>query len=153
MIRKFKKEDLPQILELCRMVRQHHIDMLNGYFMPQNDEEEKLDFIESLQNDKVVALVSTDNNHINGYLLAKFKNLPHLVNSRVANIENFGVDTNERRKGIGKQLMDAFFELCRQNNISEIRLKVFNQNTAARKFYEKYGFKSTEQKMTFNLDK
>jgi formate C-acetyltransferase len=31
-IRKFVKEDLSQILELCREVRQHHIDILDGYF-------------------------------------------------------------------------------------------------------------------------
>ena len=36
-VRKFKKEDLAQVLELCREVRQHHIDILNGYFTQQDD--------------------------------------------------------------------------------------------------------------------
>jgi len=32
-VRKFKKEDLSQVLELCREVRQYHIDILGGYFV------------------------------------------------------------------------------------------------------------------------
>ena len=39
-IRRFIKEDLSQVLELCREVRQLHINLLGGYFTQQNDEFE-----------------------------------------------------------------------------------------------------------------
>ena len=48
-IRKFIKEDLSQVLELCREVRQHHIDILDGYFTEQNDEFEQLVFLQSIE--------------------------------------------------------------------------------------------------------
>ena len=41
-IRKFAEKDLPQVLKLCREVRQYHIDILGGYFTEQDDEFEKL---------------------------------------------------------------------------------------------------------------
>lgn len=36
-IRKFERADLPQVLELCREVRQYHTDILGGYFAEQDD--------------------------------------------------------------------------------------------------------------------
>ena len=51
-IRNFKKEDLPQVLELCREVRQHHIDILDGYFTEQDDTLEQTFFLESIGNPK-----------------------------------------------------------------------------------------------------
>ena len=152
MIRKFKKEDLPQILELCREVRQHHIDLLGGYFTEQNDEYETSAFFESLENDNVVVLVAEYEGKLNGYLLGEFKELPYLLSPKIAHIGNFGVTKNQRGQGIGKQLMDAFFELCQERNVKEIRLGVYNQNEIAYKFYEHYGFKALEQKMVLNLD-
>jgi len=152
-IRNFVNEDLPQVLELCREVRQHHIDILDGYFTEQNDEFEKLGFLESVENSKIVALIAEDKHKVVGYLLGEFKNLPYLVNPNVAHISNFGVCKNMRHQGIGKQLMDRFFELCRENNVEEIRLGVYNKNVSAYRFYEKYGFKPTEQKMSFNFAK
>ena len=37
-IRKFEKEDILQVLELCREVRNHHREFLGGYFAEQDDE-------------------------------------------------------------------------------------------------------------------
>ena len=49
-------------------------------------------------------------------------------------------------------IMYAFFELCQERDIKEIRLGVYNQNEIAYKFYENYGFKPLEQKMVLILD-
>ncbi len=150
-IRKFKKEDLSEVLDLCREVRQHHIDILNGYFTEQNDEVEQIDFLAALSNDNIIALVAEDNDEIIGYILGKFKEAPYLINPKFAHVSNFGVNKNKRHKGIGKKLMDAFLNLCQENQIAEIRLGVYNQNIIAYKFYENYGFKPLEQKMVFDV--
>lgn len=152
-IRKFAKGDLPEVLELCREVRQHHIDILNGYFIEQNDEFEQIAFLESLENDKIVAFVAEENGLVAGYLLGEFKNAPYLVHPDIAHVANFGVKKSCRNKGIGKALMNAFYKLCKENKISEIRLGVYNQNINAYKFYESYGFKPLEQKMVLDMTK
>ena len=152
-IRKFKTEDVVQILELCQEVRQHHIDILGGYFAEQNDEFEQQYFLETLNNNNVVSFVAEDSNKIVVYILGEFKDLPYLINSRIAHVSNFGVSKNYRSQGIGKQLMDAFYNICKERKIDEIRLGVYNVNTSAYKFYESYGFMPLEQKMIIDLTK
>ena len=98
-IRKFKKEDTAQILELCREVRQIHIDLLGGYFTEQNDDIEQQFFLETLDNDNVVSFVAEDNDKVVGYILGDFKDLPYLINSKIAHVSNFGVSKNYSRIG------------------------------------------------------
>ena len=150
-IRNFEKQDLNQVLELCREVRQYHIDILDGYFSPQNDVFEQMGFLTSLEDTKYVALVAINNNKVVGYLLAEKKISLHLIHSKIIHICNFGVSKDIRGKGVGKKLMDTLFDLCVKEGIEEISLGVYNKNTIAYNFYEKYGFTPIEQKMTLNI--
>ena len=152
-IRKLIEKDLPQVLNLCREVRQHHRDILNGYFTEQDDAIEQIGFVYSLTKDNMVALVAEDDGNLCGYLLAEIKNAPYLQKSKIAHICNFGVAKKMRRHGIGRALMDAFYELCREENVDEIRLDVFNKNVEASRFYERYGFLPLEQRMNLQVHK
>lgn len=152
-IRNFMKSDLIQVLDLCREVRQHHIDILGGYFAKQDDFYEQQGFLESLESDKIIALVAEDKDVICGYLLAERKCAPYLVCGNIINITNFGVAKDKRGQGIGKQLMNALFAWCETRNIDEIRLGVFNKNIGAYHFYEQYGFEPFEQKMKLRVKK
>ena len=151
-IRKFEKNDLPQVLELCREVRQHHIDFLGGYFTPQDDKEEQNNLLLYLDNENHIALVAFEDEYIYGFLLAEIKNASYLEGSKVAHVGNFGVAKTQRRRGIGKMLMDSFMEICYSKEIDEVRLGVFNNNAGAYKFYEQYGFKPFEQRMQIMLN-
>lgn len=152
-IRKFVKNDLEQVLNLCSEVRNHHIEILDGYFTEQDDNLEQQGFLNSIDNSNIIALVAEHTDGIKGYLLAEKKFFPYLVDSNVAHISNFGVAKEKRGNGIGKMLMNAFYELCQQEGIDEIRLGVFNKNIGAYKFYEKYGFEPFEQRMKLKLKK
>ena len=151
-IRKFAEKDLSQVVELCREIRQHHMDMLNGYFNEQDDAFEKKSFLDTLQNDKVVALVAEDDGEIIGLVYGEFRDAPYLTKPKIADISNFGVKKDKRNRGIGKQLMDAFFKICQERKVDEIRLGVYNQNTIAYKFYENYGFKPLIQRMVLDMN-
>lgn len=152
-IRKFLKKDLPQVLELCREVRQNHIDILNGYFVKQDDQFEQLGFLQSLEDDKICALVAVNDDIVHGYLLAEKKYSPYLEGANVVHIANFGVQKDLRGNGIGKMLMNTLFEICEQWNVDEIRLGVFNKNVDAYRFYEQYGFEPFEQRMNLRIKK
>lgn len=152
-IRKFEERDLPQVLKLCKEVRDYHIKILDGYFAPQDDNLEQLGFLESLNNDKVIALVAEEDDLILGYLLAEKRYSPYLSAPNVMHISNIGIKEGVRGKGLGKAIMPAFCDICRQNDIDEIRLGVFNKNVSAYNFYEKYGFEPFEQRMKLRLKK
>lgn len=152
-IRKFIKEDLPQVLELCREVREHHINVLHGYFTEQNDEYEQLGFLQSLDDDKQIALVAADEDEVCGYLLAEHRHLPYLVKGNIVHISNLGVKKEKRGQGIGKKLMAEIFEMCQAWDIDAIRVDVFNKNVGAYNFYEQYGFEPVKQQMNLPLKK
>lgn len=153
LVRKFEQQDLPQVLDLCRQVRNYHIEILHGYFAPQDDNFEKYGFLESLKNDDFIALVIEENKEILGYLLAEYKYSPHLLEAKVVHIANIGIKQELRGQGLGKKLMSSFYNICQQNNVDEIRLGVFNKNVSAYKFYEQYGFEPFEQRMKLRLKK
>lgn len=58
-------------------------------------------------------------------------------------ISNFIVSQKERRKGIGKHLLEKIIEHAKNKKIRLIELETQNTNVPAIKFYQKQGFKIT----------
>ena len=58
-------------------------------------------------------------------------------------LENIVVAAAERRKGLGKRLLDALLTAARETNSSCVFLEVRASNAAARSLYEKAGFERT----------
>ena len=54
------------------------------------------------------------------------------------------------RKGYGSEMMKYVLDDLRQAQYKSVILWVFEANTRARRFYEKHGFKLTEQTKSFN---
>lgn len=50
------------------------------------------------------------------------------------------VRKENQRDGLGKELMDVVFQLGQQVGMRKMMLTVFDENTAARRFYEKMGY-------------
>jgi [ribosomal protein S18]-alanine N-acetyltransferase len=58
-----------------------------------------------------------------------------------AHITTFAVHPGWRRQGIGERLLLAFLDLARDRQAREATLEVRLSNLAARRLYEKYGFR------------
>lgn len=65
-------------------------------------------------------------------------------------IDELIVTAEYQRKGIGKQLVLAAIERCRQLGCCEVEVSTEQTNLKARKFYRKCGFDKTE--ILFELD-
>lgn len=150
-IKDFKPEDLKPVLKLCDEVREHHRQILGGYFMPQDDDMEGAQVMGAFESGKAVMLVAEEAGLAVGFLLAEKKNSPWLEAPRTAVIHNLVVTEKCRGGGIGQKLMDVFYRRCQEAGIQEIKLGVFNKNKAAYHFYEKYGFEPLEQKMSLRV--
>ena len=50
-------------------------------------------------------------------------------------------DLNHRGKGVNSKIIEALKDWCRSQNVFELRLDVYNDNSSAIKAYEKVGFK------------
>lgn len=62
------------------------------------------------------------------------------------------VPEEHRGKGLNKLIMDALINWCRERNVHELRLDVYNTNDPAIKAYEKAGFKKHLINMRFNIE-
>ena len=58
-----------------------------------------------------------------------------------AHITTFAVDPDWRRQGIGERLLLALLDIANDRNAHEATLEVRLSNLAARRLYEKYGFR------------
>ena len=145
-----------QMVKLADVARQHHIDILNGYFTPVTpvasgfeDEIIRNHMSDPENNIILIAVDPTDN--VVGMILGEKLHKPWLEQSRVGHVSNFIVATDARRQGIGKKLMDAFINECRRSGMQQVDLGVYNKNIGSYNFYIKYGFEPIEQKMHMDL--
>lgn len=152
-IRNATEQDIGQMLVLANEIREHHRQLLGGYFKPQTDEIEKnviVRHIDDPENNFAFVAVD-DDNKVQGMLWAEKTPSPWLVQKNVVNISNIGVFNTARGHGIAGMLMDEFVKICKDQGVQEIKLGVYNKNEVARKFYQKYGFEEQAQRMSFKL--
>ncbi len=88
---------------------------------------------ESLANPRYRILTAKAEGHLIGYVST------FLVADEM-NIANVAVDSEFRRLGVGKRLMDSAVILAKQNRMTTIYLEVRKSNEAAQELYRKVGF-------------
>ena len=64
-------------------------------------------------------------------------------------LENIVVAPSARRRGVGKQLMDALSSAARRTNSGSVFLEVRESNAAARTLYEKAGFEQAGRRKSY----
>lgn len=144
---------IEQMVLLADEARQYHIDILNGYFKSDASSVERDVIRHSIsQCDKSINFIAIDDaDNVIGMIMGDVLYKPWLINSDIGHVGNFIVTAKARAQGIGKKLMDAFISECKQRNISEVTLGVYNKNINAYKFYNDYGFEPIVQKMSLKL--
>ncbi|KLN64206.1 MULTISPECIES: ribosomal protein S18-alanine N-acetyltransferase [Vibrio] len=62
---------------------------------------------------------------------------------------NIAVNPSEQGKGYGKQLMDAFLDICQQNQAESAWLEVRESNIGAFGLYESMGFNEVDRRINY----
>lgn len=78
--------------------------------------------------------------------------LGFLVASLIApewELENIVVRTQARRSGVGSRLLGALLDAARETDSKVVFLEVRESNMAARRLYEKLGFKESGQRKSY----
>lgn len=129
MIREANKNDVVFINELgkCLNVNFSHTYDINNY----------------ITSDNYIVLVNVDE-VINGFILI-FKNIDNYE------IEAIVVDEKYRQKGIGKSLIEYFFNNYLKKD-DTILLEVAENNDKAIKLYTKYGFEQINKRKKYYND-
>jgi GNAT superfamily N-acetyltransferase len=66
-------------------------------------------------------------------------------------VGGMGVATSHRRRGIGRALLGAALDACRDAGIGRVTLEVLEQNRAARELYEQLGFEHVRDLEVWSL--
>lgn len=100
------------------------------------------DLVGLLQNPRATVLVATYNDTIVscGYALEKLAK-PFLRYSTYAYLGFMFTHPEYRGKGLNAKILHALKAWALEHNLTEIRLTVYEENTAALRAYEKVGFK------------
>lgn len=132
MIRKLIKEDISQCAKIYSEV---FTEDTWGCSWSQERAAEYLTDI--VQSPKFVGFVSENDGVIEGAIFAVKK---VSWNGDEIHVDELIVDKNKQRSGIGKALVDALKEYCKENGIAGLVLYTAEE-APAKKFYEKNGFK------------
>jgi [ribosomal protein S18]-alanine N-acetyltransferase len=74
-----------------------------------------------------------------------------IADINILEIYNIAVRSNHKRRGVGQNLVNEVFRICRRKDVSEIWLDVRKFNIPAIKFYEKNDFEvEYERKNLYN---
>ncbi len=132
-------EDLPTLLEFEQGVIQAERPIDPTI---KNGKISYYDISELITSDTSdVFVVKIDNKIVaSGY--AKIKGDRHyLKHDKIGYLGFMFVPKEHRGKGINKLIVDALLKWCKERDIFEIRLDVYDENPSAIRAYEKVGFK------------
>jgi ribosomal-protein-alanine N-acetyltransferase len=97
-----------------------------------------------------VSVVAEDGETIAGFAIVEFQ-LER--GRRIGHIITIDVAPEQRRRGVGRLLMDALLGLCREAKADSLRLEVAVDNEAALAFYTGLGFTQTGRIPSFYMKK
>lgn len=85
-------------------------------------------------------MVAEDKDGIAGFAIVEFQ---LEENRRIGHIVTIDVAPEQRRRGIGRLLMDTLLAYCREARAGSLRLEVAADNEGAQAFYRLLGFTKT----------
>jgi len=146
-IRKARKEDLNQYLELVRKSNNEYSKII-GEKIKFTDKQIKKDFTEFIESKNKIILIVEENKHIIGYLVASFFTSSY---QKIAHIDFLFLSKDYRGNGIAKSLIREFIRILKNKKIKKIRLGVNIKNKPAIKFYKKLNFELKQYEMEKKL--
>jgi ribosomal-protein-alanine N-acetyltransferase len=97
-----------------------------------------------------ISVVAESAGGIAGFAIVEF---PLENGRRIGHIVTIDVAAEQRRQGVGRLLMDALLDFCRQAEASHVRLEVAVDNDGAIAFYRGLGFAETGRIRGFYMGK
>jgi len=107
-------------------------------------------YLDEIKNPSAVLLrLISDDNTTLGFVVGRTIAGGEVEIEREAEIYNIAVVEIDQRKGCGQKLFDAFCQICRDNEVTNIWLEVRESNNKALCFYRKNGFKHIQTRPHF----
>jgi ribosomal protein S18 acetylase RimI-like enzyme len=155
LIRKATSSDFADIQALYKQIDEQHHNALPNLFKSSNDVERPLSYFENiLDNENSLFLVAVIKEKIIGFIQNEISETDHpLIKSyRYGHISDLVIDSELKRKGIGKLLLKESHKWFQEKEITEVNLTVFDFNEEAIEFYRNLGYVNKHHTMTTLLN-
>lgn len=141
-VRKFKKEDLSQVLEMVREMVLYHNQLDPFYRTPADMKNLSKNISGWLKERRERVLVAEQDGKIIGYVRGSIGRRPYYVRERevVVLIDDLFVKKTHRRQKAGEQLLKELFHWFSEKKATTAMLYVDARNESAIKFWKKMGF-------------
>lgn len=155
-ITRASEQDYADVCELFRGLDQHHADIVPERYRTRTGNartrDRYLSYISG--DDRVLFLAKSD------LLCLGFANLAIIeivengihVARRYAHLDNMYVSPEFRKKGVASALLGAAVDWCRERQVPNLELQVYNANVAALQTYRAFGFREYLTKMELQVD-
>ena len=150
-IRRATVNDAAGIAALGAYVQELHHARHPEWFKPANVAEGVALYESVLVGPDVVAFVAVEGVEVIGYVLVTVSDraeTPRNWHHRMISIDEIGVAPQERRRGRGRQLIEAVRDLAHQVSADRIELTTWDFNTDAHRFFEAQGLTSELRRMS-----
>lgn len=148
-----KKEDLKKINELAVKLHDLHVNWRPDIFIHSDIIIDEFELEEMIQNKYIY--IARLNEEVVGYIIIGKISEGIKTGYRYRKqmpIEAMIVDENVRGQGIGRKLLKYVISYAKENNCTDIRLTVNEENTSAISLYEKVGMKVKNIAYDLKLD-
>ena len=110
------------------------------------------DLIDLIRSDQAEVLIAVVGDEIVGSGYAKILQAkPYQKFSQYAYIGFMYVKPEFRNQGINKMVIDGLIDWAKRQNLTEVRLEVYDENTNAKTAYSKAGFKTNLVEMRLEI--
>lgn len=151
-IRKAKKEDLGQIIQIWIDFMQYLQAVNADYYAAKVDQRAFLHYLNGiLGQDESNLLVAVEDQEIHGFLLARQELLPAWFGgSKLGLVRYLAVKQGQQERGVGKALVASTLAWFREQGIYRIELYVLD-GLPASTFWKKSGFKPLMERRFLEL--
>lgn len=136
--------DFDTIARLNQSVQVTHSALYPEYFKEYNYEAIKEFFKEKINKPSYIFLLIEGNNQNLGYAWIELKNFPENAFKKAYQsiyIHQICILESQRNNGYGSKLMEQIYQIAEANQITKIELDYWSENSIAKEFYQKKGFR------------
>ena len=94
-----------------------------------------------------LGLVAEIDRRVAGFLVGRA-----VAGDEEAELENMAVGADDRNRGVGAALMNEFLVWCVAGGVLRMHLEVRESNGAARRFYQRHGFRESGRRKNYYKD-
>lgn len=141
-IRRATPRDLEELLALWTALTEHHAAREPLFELrPEADAEIRLLLARQLRDADAATFVSASENMLVGFCTARIGAAPpiHAETAR-AEITDLGVREEQRRRGVGRALVDAVLAWVRERGVARVEIRVATTNEEGQAFWRSQGF-------------